>query len=413
MNLADGWCHDFARLVKEFDSLKDSKDLILLVDMPIVYAIEKITKNGSEWVIINSIFRLQPDKEDATLYYLGDIKEVNTFLLEDYKSTVSVMAQVYVMNEENGGEFYRRFADNPQIMDYEEISNLIITNDKRNTLLKNLGNHAFLLSGKYRDEFENLRKSSKILTDDIQSVNVYEHFKEIIGKKGYELKKGLPASVLIARREDAKKYHKLFEEILTRWYIWRERRFPEKHTRLSEKQEQIYTLDEEDKKALIDFSKLVKDVFKNAIFGEKIDIRRELRKEDFYIVEPRLGEYEKTKDVTSTSPQWNDKKIGGKRDRLLMSLEGRLGDILSQLEKKYEERCEELEAGKSSEAKAQLNEIKKRFDKDKEFIDSEKNKMEIEIEKVKDEKRYSEVNDQIRNLKIDLRKYDRRIKENN
>lgn len=52
------------------------------------------------------------------------------------------------------------------------------------------------------------------------------------------------------------------------------------------------------------------------------------------------------------------------------------------------------------------------FDKDKEFIRKTK-KMEKEIENVKDEKRYSEVNDQIRNLKIDLSKYDRRIKENN
>lgn len=84
----------------------------------------------------------------------------------------------------------------------------------------------------------------------------------------------------------------------------------------------------------------------------------------------------------------------------------------SELEKKNKERCEELEAGKSSEAKTQLNEIKKMFDKDKEFIRKTK-KMEKEIENVKDEKRYSEVNDQIRNLKIDLSKYDRRIKENN
>lgn len=407
MDLAEGWCHDFARLVKEFDRLKDSKDLILLVDMPIVYAIEKITKNGSDWVIINSIFRLQPDKEDATLYYLGDIKEVNTFLLEDYKSTVSVMAQVYVMNEENGGELYRRFADNPQIMDYEEISNLIITNDKRNTVLKNLGNHAFLLSGKYQDEFENLRESSKILTDNIQDVNLYEHFKEIIRKKGYELKKGLPASVLIARREDAKKYHKLFEEILTRWYIWRERRFPEKHTRLSEKQEQIYTLDEDDKKALIDFSKLVKDGFKNAIFGEKIDIRSELRKEDFYIVEPRLGEYKKT-EGHPTSPQWSAEEIQSRKTDLMTTLNIKYNEVSTKLNEMHAKRSRELKGlikNNVKEAEEQLEGITREYKNDENYIKLEKENIFKEIREMKDEEMYKAITNKIASIKIEWSKY--------
>lgn len=412
-------CDDFEDLIEKFHKLEEDteENLIPLIDMPILYAIEEIN-NGGEWVIVNSTFRLTSEKknEDATLYYFGDIKDIKEFFLQDKKSTVSVMAHICLDNR----KVIDKFTNCSRHADYKHILRDIKDSIDSNTLLDKFGNQAFLLSGKYRDEFEKLKESFPVLKEKIDAIELYTEFNGILENNNkfsrYKIEKGLPASVIIARREDVERYRKLLEEVFLRWYNWRNKTFSEKYKELLKRQEQIYFKDEDEKKEFektcIDFSKLVKDALGSILFGEKIDIRRELREEDFYIVEPRLGENEKTEDVTATSPQWSEEEIRRKRGRLLWLLDKSISDMQSELEKKNKERCEELEAGKSSEAKTQLNEIKKMFDKDKEFIRKTK-KMEKEIENVKDEKRYSEVNDQIRNLKIDLSKYDRRIKENN
>lgn len=393
-------CHDFRELEKKFNEVKKNKDYILMVDMPILYAIEEISKNGDEWVIINGTFRVQSGKEneDATLYYFKDIRKVDRILLEDRRSTVSVMAHVYLMNKEK--DIFHRCVQSPWPMDYEEIIDLIKGHEINNYLEK-LGNCLFLLPGDYKDKFEDFKRSSQRLRDaNLQDVNLYDYFKNIFenfvnGSKNnqeYKLKRGFPASVLIARREDVKNYYELFEELLTRWYIWRERCFFKKHKKLSDRQEQIYELKDEDKNTLIRFSQFVKNKLGGEIFGKKIDIKRQLRLEDFVDIKPRGSEIE-SNEKTESHPvpsQWSAGELRIRKHELRTKLDIKYSEVSTDIDNIFDKRSKKLKEvigmGAKNDAEEQLKNLTLWVEREKEDIDSKKTRIEEKIKNVGDEK---------------------------
>lgn len=275
---------DFEYLITEFEErIKDSTEP-LLVDLPILYAARAIAQNkggAQDLVIIGTLFRLDTEGEDSALYNstgdLQKIKEAWCLFFHDYFSAVTAMTQVFLWSL--NPDLHRIFSEptHRQRTPYIHIKERLCDEIEVNKLDPEL----HLLAGEVKSEFEKelKEKYTHIKEKILQSkIDVYKKFKECLSGNNelnrYKLDSELPGSVLVARRKDVEQNRSLYEEVLSRWYSWTTENFRERNPELLGKQIIAFELTEADKKALINFTKLVcEPPFNGRVFGKDLGIK--------------------------------------------------------------------------------------------------------------------------------------------
>lgn len=286
-------CDDFNDLKKKFKQVQaemtEDGNLIPIFDMPILYAVEIIsnTEEKEEWVIINSIFKPTPGQEEAALYRIFDLEKIEKLLLEDYTSQVSAMCCAYLKTKSK--QIFERCTNSVWKMEYENILDNMIKNMEDNTVCP----VAFILVGECKLDFDNfLSQQPEKWRNQVVSISLHNEFKrtlECAEWKKYQVKGEFPTSVLVARKSHAIKYRTLIMEVLSRWYEWVCRRFPERHPRLSKRQTPLFTLNKDCKEAIIQFSKFVyeKEGLDRHVFRHRLNMNRPLQESDFFVISPR------------------------------------------------------------------------------------------------------------------------------
>jgi len=284
-------CDDFGDLKQRFEQVRSEmaldENLIPILDMPIAYAGDVISnaQRGEEWVIISSVFRPRPDREEAALYYVDPLEEIKDIYLEDYTAQVSVMSYVYLKAKCQAALEGCACTK----VDYENILDRM-TRDIEKSRFRPV---AFILVGEHKLAFEDfLSRQGEKLDGRLQSIALHSEFRKVLedgGWKQYEIGYQLPASVLVARRSHAMRYRKLIVEVLSRWYEWIRRCFATRHEQLFQYQEPLFRLEEDCIEAIIKFSQLIceKEGLDCRVFDEELQIKRPLDMGDFIVITPR------------------------------------------------------------------------------------------------------------------------------
>lgn len=228
-------------------------------------------------VIIGSLFRLNPEYEDAVLYNFKENNVDDILYTNDPLSTVTVMAKTYFKNINN--DTYNRFSQNKinkGSIGYDRIFNTF----KKEIEEGNWNTEPFVLASGCRkrfDEFLNNQKKNNLLNP----INLYKNFLEIIKNdenySDYKLIKNLPAEVLITRKKDIENDKKLFTEIYSRWSRW----LVENKSSLPKTQDLVCNFDNDDVATIINYVSFVVD----NLDGMDGEIKRSLKEDDFRLVE--------------------------------------------------------------------------------------------------------------------------------
>jgi len=312
-------CDDFSDLKETFSDVKKEMavdgDLVPIIDMPIACAAEIIgnAPEGEEWVIVSSVFRKRPDQEEAALYHVDKLEDLEYLYVEDYTSELTVMANAYI--KANYGNIAGKAALCTQKNQYLNI----YENMKKNMKNRFFKPMAFVLSGKHELEFDQLldRQPSEV-RKRLTKVSLHKEFKKILEMdqfQQYRMRSELPASVLVAYKKYVEKYQKLFVEVLSRWKEWTIECFEERYPDLYQRQEPLFSLTENCVETIIKFSKFVfdKQGLDNKVFGEELKIRRPLQESDFMEIRPRQLPPEAPRDLlTTTELNQNRKQLNQK-----------------------------------------------------------------------------------------------------
>lgn len=300
-------CDDFSDLKEAFSDTEKEMAvdgaLLPIIDMPIACAAEIISNapKGEEWVIVSSVFRRRPDQDEAALYHVDKLEDLEYLYVEDYTSEVAVMANAYIKAK------YENIAGKAALATQKNQYFNIYENMKKNVKNRFFKPMAFVLAGKHELDFDKLleRQPSEV-RKRFTKISLHKEFKKILEMdqfQHYRMESELPASVLVAYKKHVEKYQKLFVEVLSRWKEWTFKCFEKRYPDLYQRQEPLFCLTKGCVDTIIKFSEFVSDKqgLDNTVFGEELKIRRSLEESDFMEIRPRQPSPEAPRDVLTTA----------------------------------------------------------------------------------------------------------------
>lgn len=387
---------DFDDLKRKFEKLRgemsEDSNLIPIVDVPIPYAAQIISntkKDEDKWVIINSVF--QPKLDEAAIYYVDNLEKTGVFYLENHIAQLSIMS--YISLKAKLESFFKKWSCTK--VEYKDILESI----KEDIKMDKVQPRAFILMGEYKIAFDGfLDKQVDKIKNRFKCISLQREFQTIAKEEKYQIKCTLPASVLLVKRSHAIRYSKLIVRLLSRWYDWIVKCFPERNNNLAEFQKPLFKLEKYQINAIINFSKLIRNKrdLNDWVFGDELNIKRPLNKNDFLVIIPEQLCYNESPENLLKQTSSELEEVKHKLNQLLIKKCNQLEDIFTKELEVYKRNMDLSSKIESPEKERLKKRIEKNFGDKKFKLNELQNNIRTKINTINtmqdNEKLVSEIN---------------------